>query len=170
MTRRTPSLRGHRALVTGFLVFGAGMLVGHDGSEPVAVPVVQSAPDQAATLVPSDAPVANLVTLRSMTPGDRSQFLSRMTDPQLVALQIVAVTTPNVLSDANREALSRGLPELTAGGTDSFGAVRAVPVDPTLGVQPTPPSPGLGVTPAPGGPTPQAADPCDDLGCRVVAV
>lgn len=173
MTRRTPSLRGYRALSTGLLVFAAGMLVGHSGAQPVAVPVVQSAPapgQTAVTPLPSDAPVANLITLRSMAPGDQSRFLRRMTDLQLVALQVVAVTTPNVLSQANDEALSRGLPELQAGGRDASGAVRAVPVDPMPGVQPLPPSPDLDDLPSPGGPAPQAVDPCEDLDCRIVSV
>jgi hypothetical protein len=169
MNRGTPILRGHRALITGCLVFGAGILVGQnslpagpDSPHSVPVPVAQSAPapdlpvPDPAGLVPSDAPVANLITLRSMAPQDQSRFLSRMTDPQLVALQTVALTTPNVLPQANEEALSRGLPELEAGGTDSFGAVRAVPVVPTPGVRIAPPDPA-----------PPASDPCDD--CQVVS-
>lgn len=150
------------------------MLVGHDNTQPVPVPVAQSVPQSATTPdrsatapVPSDAPVANLITLRSMDPGDQARFLAKMTDPQLVALQTVALTTPSVLPQANDEALSRGLPELVAGGTNSFGAVQAVPVDPSPLVLPNPRSPDPGSAPAPD-PSPQFSDSCD--GCETISV
>jgi hypothetical protein len=167
MTRGTHILRRYRGLLAGFLVFGAGILVGHNCAQPdgVPVPVAQAAPDYASATLPSDAPVANLITLRSMTPDDQARFLSRMTDPQLLALQIVAVTTPDVLPQANDEALSRGLPELTAGAIDPYGAVQAVPVSPTPLVHPAP-TPGLGYTPMPDL-SPQVSDLCD--GCKTIS-
>lgn len=168
MTRGTPLRRGYGALLAGCLLFGAGILVGHNGAQPLAVPVAQTAPapDRAAVALPSDAPVANLITLRAMAPGDQARLLSMMTDPQLVALQTVAVTTPSVLPQANDEALSRGLPELVAGPMDSRGALPAVPVYPMPGVQLSPPSPDLGHAPFPD-PAPQVSDPCE--GCRVLS-
>lgn len=183
MTRGTPILRGYRGVLAVSLVFGAGVLVGHDDTQPVPVPVAQtvSASDQsapsslpatdqgAASAVPSDAPVANLIALRSMDPGDQERFLSRMTDPQLVALQTVAVTTPGVLPQANDEALNRGLPEMVAGGKNSYGAVQAVPLDPSSGALPAPQTPDPAYTPAPA-PAPQAVDPCDYDDCTVVSV
>lgn len=174
MTRGTPRLRGYRTIVAAFLLFGAGILVGHNGAQSVPVPVAQSVPDIVASSAsgqdfaafPTDAPVANLITLRSMGTGDQARFLARMTDPQLFALQTVAVTTPNVLPQANVEALIRGLPELVAGGEDSFGAVQAVPADPTGQSTPSPPD-DPGYDPLPDL-SPQAAQPCED--CRIVSV
>jgi hypothetical protein len=174
MTRGTPTVRGYRAILAAAVVFGAGVLVGQNDTQPVPVPVAQSAPapasaetsDQPAAAVPTDAPVANLIALRSMAPSDQARFLSRMTDPQLTALQAVAVTTPNVLPQANDEALTRGLPEVVAGGTDSFGAVQAVPVDPGPGILVAPTSPAPDNTPAPP-PAPQVSIPCD--GCETIS-
>lgn len=172
MTRETPILRGYRTLLVASLVFGAGILIGHSSTQPVPVPVAQTAPatDQSpAAVAPTDAPVANLIALRSMDPTDQARFLSRMTDRQLVALQTVAVTTPNVLPMANDEALSRGLPELVAGGKNSFGAVQAVPVTPGPGIRSAPPSPDLGHAPVPDDTAPQVSEPCDELDCRIVS-
>lgn len=78
--------------------------------------------------VPSAAPVANLIALRSMTAEGRAGFLHQMTDAQLVDLQQVAVTTPPVLRAANAEAAARGLPQLQRGPDADNGAAQAVPL------------------------------------------
>ncbi|HEY9413678.1 MAG TPA: hypothetical protein VIQ30_02875 [Pseudonocardia sp.] len=167
MTRGTPITRGYRTLLAAAAVFVAGILVGQDSERPETVPIVAASPmsDQApaAAALPTDAPVANLIALRAMDVGDQALFLAKMTDPQLIALQTVSVTTPTVLPQANDEALSRGLPEVIPGGTDSFGAVTAIPIDPDRGM--AGPDPDLT---SPQDPWPQLSVPCED--CEIVAV